>query len=185
MTFEHEGSEPPVGLAAWPAMQALSTMQAIQAFWPAWSGWMDWMVQWQRAWSGTWAAWPGLNGVRPTLPLLWDPGFLMPRVDARITPVASEEGSEAARVSMMMRVPRYGCLGPADLVAVEAFIARRPDPAALSELAHPAQAVAPLPALGAGPARRALPVATDIPEKTVPKTAPRKSSRKSSGTAKG
>lgn len=144
MNIEHEDAGPQAGAFGWPMMPAL---------WPAWTGWMAWVYQWQQAWTGALTAWPGLSGVRPTLPLLWDPGFLMPRVDARITPVVSEEGSEAARVSMMMRMPRYGCVGPADLVAVEAFIARRPDPAALVEAAHPAQTVAPLPPASVVPAK--------------------------------
>lgn len=116
--------------------------------WPWWSGWLAWVSQWQGAWLKAFGGLAGVSGSRPTLPMLWDPAFLMPRVDARITPVVSDDGNEAARVSMMMRLPRFGCLGPADLVAVEAFVARRPDPAALSDVVHPSQSLTPLPAQG-------------------------------------
>lgn len=122
--------------------------------WQWWSPWVELMTRWQAAWLSALGAWPGVNGTRPTLPLLWDPGLLMPRVDARITPVVSEQGNEAARVSMLVRMPRFGCVGPADLVAVEAFVARRPDPGLLPAEVHPGQGVPPLPAPGSVPAAR-------------------------------
>lgn len=168
MNLEHQQDSPQGGFPSWPA---------VPAPWSAWSGWMAWVAQWQQAWMSVLGAWPGLNGVRPTLPLLWDPGFLMPRVDARITPVTSDEGREAARLSMMMRMPRFGCLGPADLVAVEAFIARRPDPAALVEALHPVQAVPPLPAPGAAPVGETLP-ASGTPAGTPGRRAKAQGSRK-------
>lgn len=160
------------GGVPWPATPGLMSLM------PVWSGWLAWWSEWQRTWMGAMGAWPGLNGVRPTLPLLWDPGFLMPRVDARITPVVSDAGNEAARVSMTLRMPRYGCLGPADLVAVEAFVARRPDPAVLGETVHPVQAVAPLPAPGIAPVPKArstpgrLPAVASLAATTRPSAAP-------------
>lgn len=135
--------------------------------WPWWNGWLGWISQWQGAWFQALGGLAGVSGARPTLPMLWDPGFLMPRIDARITPVVSEEGNEAARVSMMMRLPRFGCVGPADLVAVEAFVARRPDPTALNDLAHPSQSVTPLPAQGA----------VALPATPVTKAAPARAGR--------
>jgi hypothetical protein len=118
-----------------------------------WNTWLamaaEWQAQWLQAWLGggllanARGPLPGLSAGRPTVPLLWDPGFFLPRVDARVTPVATGNGDDAARVSMMIRLPRFGCVGPADVLAVEAFVARRPDPGVLPDAAHPQAVLAP------------------------------------------
>lgn len=95
---------------------------AVPGLWPLWSGWVEWIVQWQQAWASVWLAWPGARGVRSPAPLFWRSGVAVPVTEDRRGPVAGDASAEAPRVPAMMRLPRLGCVGPADLDGMAAFV---------------------------------------------------------------
>ncbi len=99
-------------------------MQAMNQYWQFWG-------DMQRQWLGLWQQ--GLPSAAPMAGLpdmaalwpQWPTAAWWPKVDAQITPVpSSADGGEAARVSMRVSMP--GCLGPAEMVLIEALVARAP-----------------------------------------------------------
>ncbi|MDD5296892.1 MAG: hypothetical protein PHU46_08270 [Rhodocyclaceae bacterium] len=86
-------------------------------------GWWQMGAEMQKNWLGLWQ-----QGMAAGLPAAaWMPGGL-PKVEARITPLETRGAlagmDAAARVSLRMAMP--GCLGPAEMLLVEAVVARAP-----------------------------------------------------------
>ena len=102
----------------------LSMMQAMNPYWQFWG---DMQRQWWSLWQQGLPSGMPITGL-PDMGAMWPQwptAAWWPQVDAQITPVASSaDGSEAARVSMRVSMP--GCLGPAEMLLIEALVARAP-----------------------------------------------------------
>lgn len=101
-------------------------------------GWWQMWAEMQKNWLGLWqqgmaagmsgmASLPGATGMSMAPWLAAGPlSGMMPQVDARITPLETKgslAGTEdAARISLRMAMP--GCMGPAEMLLVEAVVAR-------------------------------------------------------------
>lgn len=113
----------------------------MTGWWRMWGeAQMNWFSMWQKAVTGGMTglpSWPGLAGKGlpyPPANLAALMAGFMPQVNARITPLETKGplsgAAEAARLSMRMSLPS-GCLGPAEMMMVEAIIARAPADAPL------------------------------------------------------
>lgn len=109
----------------------ISSWQAMSGPWSAWtpmsawSSWMGMLTQWQRAWMDVWFTWPGLNGMQPKVPDAWKFSASMTRPAARAPSIDGEQIPVATQASATVRMPRLGCVGPADLAGLESVIAPR------------------------------------------------------------
>ena len=120
--------------AAW-----LSPMALWQHYWEPWASWQQFVMrQWMSGMPLLWQQ--GAASVPADLPAWPNPWAVsgleaftklygaLPRVAAQITPLETTGplagAAEAARLSMRIAMP--GCLGPAEMLLVEAVVARAP-----------------------------------------------------------
>lgn len=113
---------PLTGISSW---QAISGPWSAWAPMSAWSSWMGMLTQWQRAWMDVWFTWPGLNGMQPKVPGVWQSSASMTRPAAQAPSIDGEQIPVATQASATVRMPRLGCVGPADLADLESVIAPR------------------------------------------------------------